>query len=182
MATKGEGTARKDRGAPEAAAEAPQAKSGKRKLLLIVLAVAVLLAAGGAGVVFSGILGPEAPPAAESAQADPQASTRPKPAPTTVFHPLPDLVISLGNSERRTAFLKLRLTIEVASAADIARIESLMPRVIDYCQLYLRELRHEDLAGSAGTFRLKEELMRRINAAVAPTEVLDVLLSELLIQ
>lgn len=170
-----------DHGAADAGGDgdAP-AKGGKKKRLVLIAGGAVLgLVAIGAGVMFSGILGgEEAPPAEEHAAAEEQ----PHAPPATVFHPLPDLVISLNAPDRRTAFLKLRLTAEVTSAADIARLEAMMPRVIDYCQLYLRELRPDDLQGSAGTLRLKEELMRRINAAVAPTEVRDVLLSELLIQ
>lgn len=185
MAARNDGGAANDRGPTEGAgAEAQPAKGGKRRLVMVVVAAVVVLAAAAAGILFSGVLGGESPPAADAGAADAHAADKPKsqaPA-ATVFHPLPDLVISLNSVDRRAALLKLRLTVEVASSSDIARIESQMPRVIDYCQLYLRELRPEDLHGSAGTFRLKEELMRRINAAVAPTEVLDVLLSELMIQ
>lgn len=155
-------------------------KGGKKRLLLIVAAV-VVLGAIGAGVFLSGILGGgEETASGEGEHA--AAEEKPAASPATIFHQMPDLVISLRGSDRRTTFLKLRLTAEVGSNADIARIEAMMPRVVDYCQLYLRELRPDDLQGSAGTLRLKEELMRRINAAVAPTEVRDILLSELLIQ
>ena len=44
-----------------------------------------------------------------------------------------------------------------------------MPRITDMFQTYLRELRSTDLNGSVGMFRLKEELTRRVNAAIAPT-------------
>ena len=57
-----------------------------------------------------------------------------------------------------------------------------MPRVIDQFQTYLRELRVEDIRGSAGVMRLKEELLRRVNLAVAPTPVHDVLLKEMIVQ
>ena len=57
-----------------------------------------------------------------------------------------------------------------------------MPRVIDQFQSYLRELRVEDVRGSAGVMRLKEELLRRANLAVAPTPVRDVLLKEMIVQ
>jgi flagellar FliL protein len=49
-------------------------------------------------------------------------------------------------------------------------------------QVYLRELRPADLEGSAGTFRLKEELLRRVNMAVHPAKVDAVLFKELLVQ
>ena len=51
----------------------------------------------------------------------------------------------------------------------VEQIKPLMPRVMDAFQTYLRELRPSDLDGSAGLYRLKEELTRRVNAAVAPT-------------
>ena len=57
-----------------------------------------------------------------------------------------------------------------------------MPRVTDIFQTYLRELRPADLNGSAGLFRLKEELTRRVNAAIAPSEVNAVLFKEIVVQ
>ena len=46
----------------------------------------------------------------------------------------------------------------------------------------LRELRLDDLKGSAGVLRLKEELLRRVNVAAAPYKVRDVLLKEMIVQ
>ena len=57
-----------------------------------------------------------------------------------------------------------------------------MPRILDEFNVYMRELRPEDLDGAAGIFRLKEELLMRINQAVAPTRVKDVLFQEFLVQ
>jgi len=57
-----------------------------------------------------------------------------------------------------------------------------LPRVTDIFQTYLRELRPSDLNGSAGLFRLKEELTRRVNAAVAPVKVSAVLFKEIVVQ
>jgi len=58
----------------------------------------------------------------------------------------------------------------------------LLPRIVDNVQVYLRELRAEDLKGSAGTYRLREELLKRINATVAPLRIDDVLFLEILLQ
>ena len=57
-----------------------------------------------------------------------------------------------------------------------------MPRIVDQFQVYMRELRVEDLNGSAGMARLKEELLMRVNAAVAPTQVRDVLFQQMIVQ
>jgi len=61
----------------------------------------------------------------------------------------------------RTQYLKVKIVLEIPDAALGPQIESTMPRVLDAFQTYLRELRPTDLDGSAGLYRLKEELTRR---------------------
>jgi flagellar FliL protein len=78
--------------------------------------------------------------------------------------------------------LKIKVALELANANDLPQVEKLMPRVLDNFQVYLRELRVEDLQGSAGMYRLREELLARVNAAVAPAKVNDVLFKEMLVQ
>jgi len=58
----------------------------------------------------------------------------------------------------------------------------LLPRIIDNFQVYLRELRVGDLKGSAGIYRLREELLTRVNSAIAPSKVKGVLFKEMLVQ
>jgi flagellar FliL protein len=43
-------------------------------------------------------------------------------------------------------------------------------------------MRAEDLWGSMGTYRLREELIARADAAAAPARVADVLFVEMLVQ
>ena len=57
-----------------------------------------------------------------------------------------------------------------------------MAKVVDAFQVYLRELRKSDLEGSAGIYRLKEELMRRVNVAIYPSHVDSILFKEILVQ
>jgi flagellar FliL protein len=57
-----------------------------------------------------------------------------------------------------------------------------MPRVTDIFQTYLRELRPADLTGSAGLFRLREELTRRVNVTIAPQQINAVLFKEIVVQ
>ena len=64
----------------------------------------------------------------------------------------------------------------------VAEIQPLMPRVMDNFQIFLRELRPSDLEGSAGLYRLKEELVRRINAAIYPARVEAILFKDVLVQ
>ncbi|MDY0241246.1 MAG: flagellar basal body-associated FliL family protein, partial [Rhodospirillaceae bacterium] len=83
---------------------------------------------------------------------------------------------------RKQNFLKIRVSLELKNALDVSRIEQVIPRIIDNFQVYLRELRIEDLQGSAGMLRLREELLARVNAAVAPATVNDILFKEILVQ
>ena len=99
-----------------------------------------------------------------------------------VFFPLDELIVNLNAGGRKSTFLKIRISLELADGGDISRIESVMPRIMDNFQVYLRELRIEDLKGSAGMYRLREELLTRVNAAAAPAKIQDVLFKEILVQ
>ncbi len=79
-------------------------------------------------------------------------------------------------------YLKVRVTLEAPSAQDAAALRMHLPAVIDGFQSFLRELRAEDLAGSAGTYRIKEELLVRVNRAAHPARASDVLIQELIQQ
>lgn len=161
----------------EGTAEAPARKrwSGKRIVLFIVLPLLVTLG-GGAGVWFSGLVGFGEAQTQEGAA---EEETAPK---ESVFLDLPDMLVNLNTSSNRASFLKIKISLEVASEADIERLNAVMPRVIDNFQVYLRELRPEDLRGSAGLYRLREELLARVQTAARPAEVEDVLFKEMLIQ
>lgn len=98
------------------------------------------------------------------------------------YYDLPDLLVNLRSDTSRPAFLKLSLTLEVQHAEDKAGIDLLLPRVIDSFQTYLREMKPDQLQGAAGLFRLREQLLARVNAVAAPTRISDVLFKEMLVQ
>ncbi len=100
----------------------------------------------------------------------------------TGFLPLPDLIVNLSTGQGQPRYLKLKIQLELMDPADQPEVEKIAPRVIDHFQTYLRELRVSDLRGSAGIYRLRQELLARVNAAAAPVEVKDVLFQEILIQ
>ncbi|MEM8800098.1 MAG: flagellar basal body-associated FliL family protein [Pseudomonadota bacterium] len=107
---------------------------------------------------------------------------RPKDARKVQNVDIPDILVNLNTGTTKNSFLKLKVSLEVDGAVTLEELEAQMPRVLDHFQIYLRELRLEDLSGSAGMFRLKEELLRRVNRAVYPTKVYDVLFREMLVQ
>jgi flagellar protein FliL len=156
----------------QASAEAVK-PSGRRKLILLAipLTLCVLLA----GLWFSGLL----PRWLGLSHA--QAPTAQK-APDPIYIDLPEMIANLNGNPRRPSYVKLVARIQVASQADADRIRQAMPRLQDLFQTYLREMRPEELRGSAGTYRLREELIARADAAAAPARVTDVLFTQMLIQ
>ena len=105
------------------------------------------------------------------------------PAKPPVFVDVPDMLVNLvGAPGERVQYLKVKVVLEVREEKQVEAIKPTMPRVTDIFQTYLRELRVADLNGSAGLFRLKEELTRRVNVAVAPGQVNAVLFKEIVIQ
>ena len=161
----------KDAGAEDAGAAKPR---GRRKLVL--LAVPVALGLLGAGGWFSGLL-PKLLGMDKKAEA-------PKPAgpPAPVFVDLPEIIANLNVGGRRASYVKLKAKLEIPRAEELPAVQAAMPRILDLFQTYLRDMRPEDLRGSAGTYRLREELIARGTIAVAPAHITDVLFTEMLVQ
>lgn len=150
--------------------------NGKKLVLFIILPI-LLLIGGGAGAYFTGLLDPllglnEEHVEEEVAPVDTRA----------VFFDLPQMLVNLNTGGKKNNYLKISISLELTREQDRAELTNLLPRVVDNFQVYLRELRVEDLRGSAGVQRLREELLMRVNTAVHPIEVRDVLFKEMLVQ
>ncbi|GIU67443.1 flagellar basal body-associated FliL family protein [Candidatus Phycosocius spiralis] len=98
------------------------------------------------------------------------------------FMTVPDVIVNIVTSDARPVYLKLRLTLQTKDTETAETIRPLLPRILDQFTGFLRELRAEDIAGSAGYSRLQLELLKRVNLAVAPAQVDDVLIEEMLVQ
>lgn len=166
----------------EEASESSGRKLPIKKILIIVLPILLLVGAG-AGLyfagIFDGLLG-KGEPAAESQAAAPAEG--PKAVQAAVFHDLPEMLVNLQSPGRKQAFLKIRVALELESDLDRGRVDQVLPRIVDAFQVYLRELRVEDLQGAAGMHLLREELLTRVQASVKPVKVNDVLFREMLVQ
>lgn len=150
---------------------------GNKKLLIIVAAALLLvLGGGGAALYFFVLSGGE-----EAAQAE-KKSELPETPPEISYVDMDEMIANIQSSDGNPVYLKLVVSLEVANPQEKAGIEALKPRIRDQFQAYLRELRPDDLKGSAGVMRIKEELVRRTNAAAAPYKVRDVLLKDMIIQ
>jgi len=155
----------------EAAAPAAKSKFKLPSLKLMIIAAAGVAVLGGGGVGAYLFFG---------GGHDKPAQTAVKPA---IFVDLPDVLVNLSNAGTdRPQYLKVKIVLELPDPTLVAQIQPLMPRVMDAFQTYLRELRPTDLDGSAGLYRLKEELTRRVNAAVAPNRITAVLFKEIVVQ
>jgi flagellar FliL protein len=149
------------------------AAPAKKKLpimLIAMVAAAVVLLGGGAAAYFFVFAAPK--PAADHAG-----------APETFTFNLPPMTVNLNNDDGSApAFMKLTIALEVASEEVMTEIQPRMAKVVDAFQVYLRELRKSDLDGSAGIYRLKEELRRRVNIAIFPAQIESILFKEILVQ
>lgn len=156
--------------------ESEGAAGGSKKKLFLFggIGLVVLLAAGGAAYYF--LMGSATLTTMPDDAGSPVEVQKP-----VVFFDLPEMTVNLA-TEGRTTYLKVRIALEVENRAMIDQIQPFLPRILDAFQIYLRELRPADLEGSAGLFRLKEELLRRINLSVYPAKVEGVLFKEILVQ
>ena len=99
-----------------------------------------------------------------------------------IFVTMPELLVNISGADGRPAYLKLKLTLEVPDDAAVTALTEHIPRVNDQFNTFLRELRTDDISGSAGAYRLRLELLRRVNLAIAPAQVNAVLIEEMLVQ
>lgn len=148
--------------------------SGKVLVLFILLPV-LLLGGGAGGAYVAGVFD------SEEAHEEVVEEEVHKEA-VVVFYDLPEMLVNLSSSGTDASFLKIGISLELDDETVLPELEKLMPRVMDNFQVYLRELRREDLRGSAGIYRLKEELLYRINSSIKPIQVKDVLFKEMLVQ
>jgi flagellar FliL protein len=95
---------------------------------------------------------------------------------------IPEMIANLNNNMHKIAYVKLSARVEIPKPEDVEKVRAALPRLQDMMQTYLREMRPEELRGSAGTYRRREELLVRANVAVAPAKVSDVLFTQLLVQ
>lgn len=140
-----------------------------KKMLFIIIGAVVLLLGVGAGAYFLLFAGKDGSTDVAAEAAKP-----------SYFYDLPTMTVNLNSANDE--FLKLSVSLELSDEAMVEIIAPRMARVTDAFQVYLRELRRSDLEGSAGIYRLKEELRRRVNLAIFPAEVSGILFREILVQ
>jgi flagellar protein FliL len=160
--------------AEAAAADDGSTATPKSKLKLIIIIVGALAVLGAGATTYFLFF--------RHSGGDEHHAEAPPPKPPA-FVEVPDMLVNLvGAPGERVQYLKVKVVLELKEEKQIEELKPTMPRVTDIFQTYLRELRPSDLNGSAGLFRLKEELTRRVNVAVAPVKVSAVLFKEIVVQ
>jgi flagellar FliL protein len=173
-------------------AEGAAPKSKKKLIIIAAVAAVLLLGGGGAAAYFlgalDGVLGKK-PDCAKVKEGEKGYEDCKKAAAKEaaggapgVFVDIPDLIVNLNGNSKQPHFLKITIKVELETKEDEKPFTEIMPRVIDQFQTYLRELRLEDLRGSAGLYRMKLELLNRVRAAAPDVKVRDVLFQEILVQ
>lgn len=169
--------ASEDKTAPEgegAEGEEGAPKKGKKKLIIIA-ALGLLVILGAVSLMLSGGSDAKHEKSDEDLAAAVDAS---KP----IYYELPEFLVNLSTGGNRVSFLKMSVTLELRDQEAVAVLEANKPRVLDVFNTYLREMRPQDVQGSAGIYRLRDELMARVNGTVEEGLVKNILFSEIVVQ
>jgi flagellar FliL protein len=161
-----------EEGEPAAAPAKP-----KRKKLIVIVAALVLLLGGGGGAAWYFLKGPAEGDKVAEGDAGHAADEEEAPE---AFVDVPPMQVALRGADGSNRMLKLHVMLVPGEDKTPEDIEPRLPMLIDRYQPFLRELRPEDLAGSAATFRIKEELLIRSNQALGKGAVRDVLIQDLM--
>jgi flagellar FliL protein len=157
----------------------PAAPKSKKKLLIIGAAAGVLLLGGGGGAAMmlsGGSAKAETAPEAEAGHGGGEAEGK------DAFVDVPAMVVNLRSPDGASRFLKLHFMIVPGAKGTAESIQEKLPLILDAYQPFLRELRPEDLAGSAAVFRIKEEMLVRATDVAGPGMVKDILIQDLVQQ
>lgn len=171
-------------------------RSGKKVGLIV--ALAVLLIGGGIGGayffgVFDSMLGKETHAEAETEEhAEEEHAEEAEPAvdehgnpivAKTVYFPMPQFLVNLSSNTGQTSFIKMEVQLKLPSEQDQVIVTERLPELQNEFNTYLRDLRASDLSGSAGMYRLQEELLARANRILQPEARVDkILFTNILIQ
>lgn len=167
----------------------------RNKKLLIGGGAALLLVAGGGGAAFMMSGGAEKPahgehakeaaheePEEEEAAEEEEGGEREGKAGELPLVDVPPMIVNLRTTNGEPRYLKIRFMLEAKSAEKTEKLKTKLPLIIDAYQPFLRELRPEDISGSAAVFRIKEEMLVRATQAAGKGMVKDVLIQDLVQQ
>jgi len=173
--------------AGEGANAAKPAPRRKKTLLIGAAAAALLLVGGGGGyMMMGGKAAAEEHGAAAEDEAEAEGSGHGggegEAAEAELPLDVPPILVNLRTPDGAPHFLKVHVMLVPGKKSDLESLKKKLPILLDTFQPFLRELRPEDLSGSAAVYRIKEELMLRSVASIGEGQVEDVLVQELVQQ
>lgn len=160
----------------EIIATAAAERKPKKRIMLIAGAAAGVLLLGGGGayaLIGGGPAAHEEPAAAAEDHGEEAGDT---------FVDVPPMVVNLRSADGAARFIKLHFMLVPGANGTADALKEKLPLLLDAYQPFLRELRPEDLAGSAAVFRIKEEMLVRANGTLGSGQVKDVLIQDLVQQ
>ena len=98
-----------------------------------------------------------------------------------VHYEFPTLVVDLKTGRCRSPFIKLR-AVALVSEPDMGRLAEVETQVVDAFQAFPRDHERQDLAGKAGTDKLRQGFLRILDTALEPAQARNVLFREILLQ
>ncbi len=154
--------------ADETEVETEGPKKGGKLGLLIGLVLALLCGGGGFFAVYSGmVLAPGETTVAAKEPSEPLAPV--------AFVPIEPLTISVGENANRQLRFRAQLEVDPAKEQDVA---SVMPRILDILNGYLRAVSLEELQDPTALIRLRGQMLRRIQLVTNKGSVRDLLITE----
>ncbi|HER26886.1 MAG TPA: hypothetical protein ENI69_07230 [Rhodospirillales bacterium] len=156
----------------EQGGEEEGSSGGKKKLILIIVGVVVLILAGVGGAFFMGVFGGGEPEVEEVVVIPPGPP---------VYHEFPLMVVDLKKTSARINYIKIKVVAEIVTR-DLPLLVEAELKIIDKIQTYLRSQTRKDLAGGAGTERMRKDMTKIIKDIIAPVKFEGVLFREILLQ
>lgn len=154
-------------------------KGGGSMKMIIIIVVALIILGGGGFAAYMMLAGGE-----EHVEevVEEVVDDKPPSPENIVNYDFPELLVNLRGEKSKRRFLKATIILELGAPESVPIIEKLTPRITDSFQVYLRELRLDDIDGAGGMDRLREEMMTRVNKITDPIKVYNILFKQFLIQ
>ena len=153
---------------------AEEEKKPSKMPLVLGLFAALVGGGGGFYATFSGMLF-----GAESPEAVVEETETSGPLPDIAFVEMDPIIVSLGApSDNRHLQFRAQLEVPSRYAEDVA---TLLPRVIDVLNGYLRALEPRDIESTSALTRLRAQMLRRVQIVAGADRVKDLLIMEFVV-
>lgn len=97
-----------------------------------------------------------------------------------IFQPLPDVLSDLKPSHRRAHHIRLSIVVQVPEQS-AKLVTAREVEIVSALHTRLRELGREEVAGAAGSERLRLEVLGVVNRVIAPASARTVLFTQLVV-